>query len=99
MSIKDSFKEAWSWFKEWALVTLGHAASGFGAAAIYELTQLYSAGVYDLKVLITGALVGGSIGFLRKIIDAIEALSPKRTEAGTNQKRSMLKPARRYFGI
>ena len=93
MALEET-KKLFVWVKDWVLVTLGHAASGFGAAAIYELTQLYSAGVYDLKLLFTGALVGGSIGFLRKIIDALEVIAPKRT-AGTTTKKSF----RSYFGI
>lgn len=93
--VKDLFRKV----KDLALMVLGHACSGFGAAAIYELTQQYSAGGYEIETLLIGAFLGGSIGFMRKAIDALEAITPKRTALGTNQKQSVMKPVRRYFGL
>ena len=65
------------WFdevKDVVLLVLGHAATGFGSAFLYELTQLLVNGVTGWQALLQGAFIGGSIGFFRVMIEELEKL-------------------------
>ena len=66
---------------------LGHAVSGFCTGAVYELTQLIGKGDYEFKVLIVGALIGGSIGFLKSIVEALENVKPTARLGNSSMKK------------
>ena len=71
--------------------TLGHAVSGAGTGIVFEITQLIAKGVYDWNVLLYAALIGGSIGFFKSIIEYFEKI-----KTGT----VAVKPSfKKYFGF
>lgn len=87
----------WETVKNFVFDTLGHAVSGAVVGAFYEATQVIGNQVMDVNTLLTAALIGGSIGFFKAIVDSLELMKksePKVTASGKPKK-----PARHYFGV
>lgn len=74
--------------KNWLLTTLGHAVTGAGTAAIFELTKLASSGAYNLNGLLLGVTIGGSIGLFKSIVGSLEALQKEKGFAAAQPKKS-----------
>jgi len=87
--------------KEQILLVLGHAVSGAVVAAIYAISEALRQGQTDLDAIISGAVIGGSLGFLRVLADELERLSkPKATGAKSGMaKTRSVRRIRKYFGI
>ena len=56
------WKQIWDKILKFVLKTLGHAISGAGVAALYNLETYIAKGITDWKVLLLGAGIGGAIG-------------------------------------
>ena len=73
-------KNIWEAIKNFVLNTLGHAVSGFGVGALFEIEQLIVNGsAFTFETLLLAAGIGGSVGFFKAIVEQLEKL--KKTTA------------------
>ena len=73
------WKQIWDKILKFVLKTAGHAISGAGIAALYNLETYIAKGITDWKILLLGAGIGGAIGFFKVLVDELESIQPKGT--------------------
>ena len=72
--------------KDFVLTTVMHAVAGAGTGAVYEIAPLIQSGVYDYKIIGTAALIGGSIGLLKSILNSLESVKTKVSKVSASGK-------------
>lgn len=85
--------EIWEGIKNFVLTTLGHGVSGAVVSAMYEVTRLVGAGIFELKAVAFGVTLGACIGFFKVVIEEIE----KAREAGSLKTSVAKKTGKAYF--
>jgi len=73
--------DLWETIKNLVLTTLGHSISGGVIAAAYEAVRLVQSGVSDWKILGSGLILGGCIGFFRALVESLEGMKTKDTKS------------------
>lgn len=88
--MNDKIKQIINTLKNFALTTLGHAISGAGVGALFELEKLFAVGnPISMSVILTAVAIGGAIGFFKTIVEEIEKM--KKSTAAT------VKATKAYF--
>lgn len=69
--------DVWEGVKNFVLTTLGHGVSGAVVSAMYEVTRLVGAGIFEMKAVLFGVTLGACIGFFKVIVEELEKASQK----------------------
>ena len=75
--------------KNFVLTTLGHSVSGACVGAVYEVTQYIQNQQYGLGMLLTAALIGGSLGFFKSAVEEISKLKKQPIATAVANKKSV----------